>query len=44
MARLEASTVGDARARVEEDLPKVQEALAIAKKGRRKGEEDLAKV
>ena len=36
VASLAASEVGYAKARAEEDLAKVQEALAVAKEGRRK--------
>ena len=36
VARLAASTVGDAKARAKEDLARVQEALAAAEEGRRK--------
>ena len=42
VALLVASAVGDARARAEEDLAKVQKALAAAKEGMRKAEAETA--
>ena len=44
VARLATSTVGDARARVEEDMPRVQEALVVAEEGRRKAEAETARL
>ena len=40
VARLAASAVGDARVMAEEDLARVQEALAAAEEGRHKAEAD----
>ena len=42
MVRLAANAVGDARARAEEDLAKVQEALAAAEEGKRKAKVETA--
>ena len=44
LARLVASGSGDARARVEEDLTRVQEALAAAEESRCKTEADTARL
>ena len=44
VVRLEASAVGDARARAEEDLARVHEALAAAEEGRRKAEDETARL
>ena len=44
MARLAASASGDAKARAEEDLARVQEALEVMEEGRHKAEAEISRL